>query len=69
LRQVRSLAAILLAVSLVANGQDVRSWRNLDSIATGPDSVPRPITRTMWTEETARILERGEVVPGHLASS
>src|SRR4051794_1167075 len=30
LRPVRSLAAIFLAVSLVANGQDVRSWGNLD---------------------------------------
>jgi hypothetical protein len=32
---VRSLAPILLAISLVANGQDVRSWGNLDSIAAG----------------------------------
>lgn len=34
-----------------------------------PDSVPRPITRRVWAEEGARILERGEIVPGHLASA
>ena len=34
-----------------------------------PDSVPRPITRSVWAEEGARILEQGEVVPGHLASA
>ena len=34
-RLVRSLAAILLVVSLGANGQDVRSWGNLNSIAAG----------------------------------
>ncbi|HYK90135.1 MAG TPA: alpha/beta hydrolase [Acidobacteriota bacterium] len=34
-----------------------------------PDSVPRPITRRVWAEEGARILEQGEIVPGHLASA
>jgi pimeloyl-ACP methyl ester carboxylesterase len=34
-----------------------------------PDSVPRPITRSVWAEEGARILEKGEIVPGHLASA
>ena len=34
-RLVRSLAAILLVVSLAANGQDVKSWGNLNSIAAG----------------------------------
>ena len=33
-----------------------------------PDSVPRPLTRRVWAEEGARILEQGEIVPGHLAS-
>jgi pimeloyl-ACP methyl ester carboxylesterase len=34
-----------------------------------PDSVPRPITGRVWAEEGARILEQGEIVPGHLASA
>lgn len=34
-----------------------------------PDSVPRPITARVWAEEGARILEHGEIVPGHLASA
>jgi pimeloyl-ACP methyl ester carboxylesterase len=34
-----------------------------------PDSEPRPITRRVWAEEGARILEQGEIVPGHLASA
>ena len=34
-----------------------------------PDSVPRPITARVWSEEGARILEQGEIVPGHLASA
>ena len=34
-----------------------------------PDSVPRPITRQVWAKEGARILEQGEIVPGHLASA
>ena len=34
-----------------------------------PDSVPRPITGRVWAEEGAKILEQGEVVPGHLASA
>ena len=34
-----------------------------------PDSVPRPITARVWTEEGAKILEKGELVPGHLASA
>ena len=34
-----------------------------------PDSVPRPITARVWMEEGAKILETGEMVPGHLASA
>jgi hypothetical protein len=34
-----------------------------------PDSVPRPITLRVWAEEGAQILEKGEFVPGHLASA
>lgn len=34
-----------------------------------PDYVPRPLTARVWAEEGARILEQGEVVPGHLASA
>jgi len=33
-----------------------------------PDYVPRPLTLRVWTEE-ARILEQGEIVPGHLGSA
>ena len=34
-----------------------------------PDSVPRPITVRVWVEDGERILEQGEIVPGHLASA
>jgi len=34
-----------------------------------PESVPRPLTARIWAEEGARILEQGEIVPGHLASA
>jgi pimeloyl-ACP methyl ester carboxylesterase len=34
-----------------------------------PDYVPRPLTKRVWAEEGARILEGGEIVPGHLASA
>jgi len=34
-----------------------------------PDSVPRPITARVWLEEGAKILEKGEMVPGHLPSA
>jgi len=34
-----------------------------------PDSVPRPVTARVWAEEGAKILEKGEIVPGHLASA
>jgi len=34
-----------------------------------PDSVPRPITGRVWAEQGAKILEEGEIVPGHLASA
>ena len=34
-----------------------------------PDSLPRPITARVWLEEGAKILEKGEMVPGHLASA
>ena len=31
--------------------------------------MPRPLTTRVWAEEGARILEQGEIVPGHLASA
>ena len=34
-----------------------------------PDYLPRPLTASVWAEEGAKILERGEIVPGHLASA
>lgn len=34
-RRARSLAAIVVAVCLVANGQGVKSWSNLDSVSPG----------------------------------
>jgi pimeloyl-ACP methyl ester carboxylesterase len=34
-----------------------------------PESVPRPITARVWLEEGAKILEKDEIVPGHLASA
>ena len=34
-----------------------------------PDSVPRPLTLRVWAEEGARILEKGEIVHGHLGSA
>jgi pimeloyl-ACP methyl ester carboxylesterase len=34
-----------------------------------PDSVPRPLNRRVSAEEGARILEQGEIVPGHHASA
>jgi pimeloyl-ACP methyl ester carboxylesterase len=34
-----------------------------------PDSVPRPITARVWLEEGAKILEKGQMVPEHLASA
>src|SRR5262249_39063902 len=34
-----------------------------------PESVPRPLTARVWSEEGARILEKGEIVPGHLGSA
>jgi pimeloyl-ACP methyl ester carboxylesterase len=34
-----------------------------------PDHLPKPLTNRIWAEEGARILEAGEVVPGHLASA
>jgi len=34
-----------------------------------PEHLPRPLTNKAWAEEGARILEGGEVVPGHLASA
>jgi len=34
-----------------------------------PDYVPRPLTGRVWAEEGAKILEKGEIVPGHLASA
>ena len=33
-----------------------------------PDSVPCPLTLRVWAEEGARILEKGEIVHGHLGS-
>jgi pimeloyl-ACP methyl ester carboxylesterase len=34
-----------------------------------PDDLPKPLTNRVWAEEGARILDGGEVVPGHLASA
>jgi pimeloyl-ACP methyl ester carboxylesterase len=34
-----------------------------------PRELPRPLTHKIWAEEGARVLERGEIVPGHLASA
>jgi pimeloyl-ACP methyl ester carboxylesterase len=34
-----------------------------------PDSLPRPLTLRVWAEEGARILEKGEIVRGHLGSA
>lgn len=34
-----------------------------------PDPIPRPITAQVWAEEGARILKRGKIVSGHLASA
>ena len=34
-----------------------------------PDYVPRPLTKKIWAEEGARILEHGEIIPGHLGSA
>lgn len=34
-----------------------------------PDYLPRPLTHKIWAEEGAKVLERGEIVPGHLASA
>jgi pimeloyl-ACP methyl ester carboxylesterase len=34
-----------------------------------PEYVPKPLTTRIWAEEGARILEQGEIVPGHLASA
>jgi len=34
-----------------------------------PDYIPRPLTMKVWTEEGARILDQGEIVPGHLGSA
>jgi pimeloyl-ACP methyl ester carboxylesterase len=34
-----------------------------------PDYVPRPLTFRVWAEEGAKILEQGQIVPGHLASA
>jgi pimeloyl-ACP methyl ester carboxylesterase len=34
-----------------------------------PDYVPRPLTHKVWAEEGARILDQGEIVPGHLGSA
>jgi pimeloyl-ACP methyl ester carboxylesterase len=34
-----------------------------------PDYLPKPLTNRIWAEEGAKLLEHGEVVPGHLASA
>jgi pimeloyl-ACP methyl ester carboxylesterase len=34
-----------------------------------PKDLPKPLTHRTWAEEGARVLERGEIVPGHLASA
>ena len=44
LRGVRSLATLLVALSLVANGEDVKSWGNLYRVAAGQAIEIRKIT-------------------------
>jgi len=34
-----------------------------------PDYIPRPLTMKVWAEEGPRILDQGEIVPGHLGSA
>jgi pimeloyl-ACP methyl ester carboxylesterase len=34
-----------------------------------PEHLPKPLTTRIWAEEGARILEQGEIVPGHLGSA
>jgi pimeloyl-ACP methyl ester carboxylesterase len=34
-----------------------------------PEHLPRPLTHRIWAEEGARVLEGGEIIPGHLASA
>jgi len=62
----RVKSAILAGVADYALGDNVVEFPKSWPI---PDSVPRPITRSVWAEEGARILEQGEIIPGHLASA
>jgi pimeloyl-ACP methyl ester carboxylesterase len=34
-----------------------------------PEHLPKPLTHRIWAEEGARVLEKGEMVPGHLGSA
>src|SRR5262249_6676231 len=34
-----------------------------------PEHLPKPLTHRIWAEEGAKVLERGEIIPGHLASA
>jgi len=34
-----------------------------------PEHLPKPLTHKIWAEEGARVLERDEIVPGHLGSA
>lgn len=34
-----------------------------------PEYLPKPLTHRIWAEEGAKILDQGEIVPGHLASA
>lgn len=34
-----------------------------------PEHLPKPLTSKIWAEEGARVLERGEIVPGNLGSA
>lgn len=34
-----------------------------------PEHLPKPLTHKLWAEEGARVLDQGEIVPGHLGSA
>ena len=34
-----------------------------------PEHLPKPLTHRIWAEEGAKVLEQGEIIPGHLASA
>ena len=34
-----------------------------------PEHLPKPLTHRIWAEEGAKVLEQGQIIPGHLASA